>query len=257
MAITSQISSIVASQLGKLQGSLESKIQNEVLKLNNLFSNECPSREQLQQIFYTRNQLLKLLNNFQGRIKSFSDLGKNLDTSITRATQVITTLRNIPIPTSVPPGTGVPIGLTNKYSELLRLASEFLDNLQDDQQSIFSLVNTTQGTINSLYNILQTVDRNIEQCGKQSLGTPNQIEESVNISFQLDEPNQEIYITKNGERYTLSLVVESTLNSSIPRRIAIARNKENVIVLKGEPSFSSSVEVLFDELKFRLEKQLA
>ena len=56
MPLTSKISSIVANQLGKLQGNVEAQIQTEAINLLSKFANQCPSREDLTKIVKTRNK---------------------------------------------------------------------------------------------------------------------------------------------------------------------------------------------------------
>ena len=45
-------------------------------------------------------------------------------------------------------------------------------------------------------------------------------------------------------------------NTTIPLRYAVALDPVGVVVLEGPRSFSSSTQVLIDELKFRIDNQL-
>lgn len=60
----------------------------------------------------------------------------------------------------------------------------------------------------------------------------------------------------NGIQYTLEIVPDPDSPSIAPRRFAVARDPQNVIVMRGAKSFSSSVDVLLDEIKFRIDNQL-
>jgi len=52
-------------------------------------------------------------------------------------------------------------------------------------------------------------------------------------------------------------VTEDPLDFGLaPRRFAIAKDKEGVVVLRGPSSFSSSTDILIQELKFRIDNQL-
>ena len=44
--------------------------------------------------------------------------------------------------------------------------------------------------------------------------------------------------------------VEGSTNLELKRRRAVARNSQGIIMLKGEPSFSSNDQILIDELVF-------
>ena len=60
----------------------------------------------------------------------------------------------------------------------------------------------------------------------------------------------------NGEPFFLAIETDTTESFVAPRRFAIAKDKSGVIVLKGPKSFSSSVDVLLNEIKFRIDNQL-
>ena len=64
------------------------------------------------------------------------------------------------------------------------------------------------------------------------------------------------HIGPNGERYVLEIVKDQNGPSIAPRHFAVAKDYEGTVVLAGPKSFSSSVDVLIDEIKFRIDNQL-
>ena len=82
-------------------------------------------------------------------------------------------------------------------------------------------------------------------------------------NLELDSINDTIlrgdlnYRAANGRDYKLAIIEDVSLEARIPRRVAVAKDQIGVIVLRGEPSFSSDSEILLEELKFRLDNQLA
>lgn len=60
----------------------------------------------------------------------------------------------------------------------------------------------------------------------------------------------------NGDLYKLEIVADIDSPSIAPRRFAVAKDTSDVIVLRGPKSFSSSTQVLLDEIKFRIDNQL-
>jgi hypothetical protein len=54
--------------------------------------------------------------------------------------------------------------------------------------------------------------------------------------------------------YELLIIQDPTSPKIAPRRYAVAKDKTGVVVLKGQPSFSSSTQILLDELKFRIDQ---
>ena len=60
----------------------------------------------------------------------------------------------------------------------------------------------------------------------------------------------------NGIIYKLDIIKDPQSPAIAPRRFAVALDDEGVIVLRGPKSFSSSVDILLDEIKFRIDNQL-
>jgi hypothetical protein len=64
------------------------------------------------------------------------------------------------------------------------------------------------------------------------------------------------HIGPNGILYKLDIIKDPDSPTIAPRRFAVAIDPSNVIVLRGPKSFSSSVEILLNEIKFRIDNQL-
>jgi len=60
----------------------------------------------------------------------------------------------------------------------------------------------------------------------------------------------------NGIVYKLEIIIDPESPQIAPRRFAVAKNKDGIVVLKGQKSFSSSTQILLDEIKFRIDNQL-
>jgi len=65
------------------------------------------------------------------------------------------------------------------------------------------------------------------------------------------------FIAPNGEIYTLDIVNDPTSPKIAPRRFAVAKDKQGVVVFRGPKSFSSSTTVLIDALKLSIINQLS
>lgn len=64
------------------------------------------------------------------------------------------------------------------------------------------------------------------------------------------------YKARNGNTYTLSIQIDETSDFVAPKRYAVAKDFRGIVVLQGPKSFASSPQVLIDELKFRIDRQL-
>ena len=107
----------------------------------------------------------------------------------------------------------------------------------------------------------------VEDNFNQALGTVNlALKNLEGTQLELDPfvgPTEEeldsdkfTHFGPNGEPFFLAIETDTTESFVAPRRFAIAKDKSGVIVLKGPKSFSSSVDVLLNEIKFRIDNQL-
>lgn len=280
MRIESKISSIVANQLGRVQGALEAQILQQVNTELSKFTNTCPTPDQIQTIIITRNSLINVINLFQQKTSVFSSYAGSIENIVTALNAVLTIIRNLPIPTAVPPGIGVPIALTNKYAEILFNLIRFSESLQKDAETISTLVNSVNPFLNNVRNSLNTLDTNLRNCiidlrNKQLLDQNQETSQSISEFDRLlsllqqdtlstddtliQQNNQATavnYRSRSGKDYIIEIISEVDNQTEIPLRRAVAKNNNGVIVLRGSKSFSSSTQILIDELKFRIDNQL-
>ena len=73
------------------------------------------------------------------------------------------------------------------------------------------------------------------------------------LALTIQQTTQTSPIISDYNGFKLSVETEPTTNS-LKRRRAIAQNKQNVVMLKGEWSFSSIDQILIDELVFYIQQ---
>jgi hypothetical protein len=257
MKLRSQLSTVVANQLGKLQGRLEATLLSRLEDFAQRFREDCPAIREVTQVLNLLNSIDTSLANIERSKNSFRQLSTKLNRTVNTTSTLIRTLRQLPIPTSVA-GVGVPIGLTNRYAETLVDASDFLDKLQADQRNIQQLVSTVDNLDTDVKRRVGTVIRLLEGCAQTNpelakLLTTIQRSESRDFD---KTSNLGSYRATNGREYFFEIIQDTAVTAPVPRRIAIAKDRSGVIILRGAPSFSSSTKVLIDELKLRIERQL-
>ena len=264
MAVDSKLAEIIAIQIGKIEGELEARIQAETLRMLDKFVNRCPVREDLLKIIKTRNNLLKIINQFDKKLDRFDTIARQLRPPILAVKALIKLLERNPIPSAVifhPGGTGVSLGRITTLSGRLRSANKFLESLENDVRAINRLVNGVRPSLESIKRALNAVDIKIIACVEQ-IEDRVVIDEIMKEIQPLDntgtEGIPEIYHYKgrNEQIYTLQIIEDNSEKTIIPRRVAIAKDTSGVVILKGQPSFSSDVEVLLSELKFRIDNNL-
>ena len=72
-------------------------------------------------------------------------------------------------------------------------------------------------------------------------------------NLTLAETNQQSPVVTNINGFEMGVETENTTNK-LKRRRAIARNKQGVVMLKGEYSYSSINQILIDELVFYIQQ---
>jgi prefoldin subunit 5 len=258
MAIKSQISKIVSSQIGPMQGKLRSNIQKKVLELLKEFANGCPNADRMKRIMATRNNLLNTINSFQKRVDAIKPIANNIQPAISVAKAALQVIVNIPIPTAIIPpmsgGVGVPMSILNRYSRAITVLSTTIDVLEADVKAVNSIVTTVSVPIATLRDRLQAVDIKIAQCSSTDPNSAALLETAQPQGNTGSEgtPNPD-YLYKG---YTLEIIEDPDSPKIAPRRYAIAKDSRGNIKLIGQPSFSSSTQVLLDEIKFKIDNQL-
>ena len=277
MAISSQLSNIVSTRLGTLQGELEARIQTEAFKLVSKFANQCPSKKDLVRIIQTRNNLLKAINNTQKTANKFATLANSLKPPITIAKLILNLLKANPIPVAIgtPPNkdfgglisTKTTGYLTSQADRLFKIIG-LLESLENDIEGIESLVSSVEPSLNNVKDILETVNLSVEGCvnsigNADSTGNAEDLADLLNQVRPLENTGSEgipgtnfEYRGANGKTYNLAIIDDNTSETTAKRRVAVAKDSIGVIILRGQPSFSSDTQVLLDEIKFRIDNQL-
>jgi len=277
MALSSQISAIVAGQLGKIEGDLEARIQLEANKMLGKFSNQCPQGTALVGIINTKNALLSGVNKFQKRSDKFLKLANNLKKAIRSAKIILKLLKVNPTPvaTGIPPSdyggliSAKTTGSITSQADRLYNIRKLLENLDGDVSSIQSLVAGVSPSLNNIKDLLSNVNLRSQECldalssGEMTDEEKKELKDLLNKVQPLENTGSEgipdedyIFKSDSGKVYEIAIIEDKQGDGPIPRRLAVAKDNIGVIVLRGQPSFSADTTVLIQELKFRINNQL-
>jgi len=271
MARLPQISGIIARQVGNIQGKVSAQVQGRVLEILSKFTNQCPTGRELENVIKQRDNLLKVINSFEKRITPLRATANRLNTAITAARVLIRLLKATPLPTTVgtPPGPAggvifsISVGKVVTVGDRLATVNKLLDNLEADRLGVLGVVDSVSSTLTSLKNRLNAIDLAIQECSKESpdlSGILATAQPTGNVGTEgtpIDPVTGELDPKYGYKGYTLAIVQDPNSPKIAPRRFAVAKDRRGIVVLKGQPSFSSSVDVLLDEIKFRIDNQLA
>ena len=101
--------------------------------------------------------------------------------------------------------------------------------------------------INSILTLLAFIDQVLAKCGQQLKNIPADI-------LQLTEPVSSIGNTDLLYKGFTFEIVDKYFSPSLNRRIGQARNKQGIVLLQTEPSFTQDPKVLVEELKLIIDR---
>jgi hypothetical protein len=258
------LAAVVASQVGAMRGKLIVYVQQRAFEALNKFVNECPNVEELKKIIALRNNLLKQITLIESRVSKFQPIATKLTITVTTLQLAIQIIKQIPIPTAIIPpqagGLGIPISTLNKFSDRINKLNTQLDKFGNEATAITSTVTRISPVLSNLKLKLQSIDIAVEGClannsSQELRDLVNTVQPigntgSENNTGGATDPNYEY------RGYKLEIIQDPNSPKIAPRRYAIAKDRRGIVVLRGEPSFSSSTDVLLDEIKFRIDNQL-
>jgi len=257
MATYKKLAEALAPQIGILKGIAEAQVRTEALRQLDKFTNSCPVQEELEKIIRTRNLLVNNINRVKKRTDKLGLAAKILEPPIAAAQIIIFLLKIEPTP-----ATGETAGRLTERASRIFAAEQLVDNLQSDAAAIRSFSDTINNSLDSTIQILQSIDISATKCAeeledpealKQLLGA---VQPPENTGSEGTPNENYTYRGANGKDYTLAIIEDKGTEGPVPRRVAVAKDNIGVIILRGQPSFSSDTQVLLDELKFRIDNQL-
>jgi len=244
-------------------------------KLSELGGKCPPNLEELKKIIRLKNKLTKALNaiyNFLKKINFTVKIGDKTPTALDIALPVMTALTFIPITpfTPLPTGTAVIVTETKKQVKKWKLIIP----------GIVSVLAIIIGLLVKILALLALIDLLIGDCTKElsknnnnnndnqinndgskndnlSIAFPSSIENELALEIQRITQEQAAQgspsIRKVNGFDMAVMTIDKVEIDGVKRRRAIAKNPQGIVMLQGEPSFSSDDQILIDELVFYIE----
>ena len=172
----------------------------------------------------------------------------------------------IPAPqaTGLPPAKdfgGLIFALPYSFTASLQHLNDELEKLEEQYKGLnrsilTSLVFLIAGVATCLL-ILKELDKMTQECAEEN-GTSNLELEAINqelldLSLDQEEDGNPVVPSVNGFIFSVETDNKNPVGS-LKRRFAVAKDARGVTLLKGEPSFSSSDQILIDELIFYIQQ---
>lgn len=219
---------------------------------------KCPPKDKLDKLIKLINNLISLTNRIQStfdKLQSAVNLASGtvsiLSNTIDQAKKAIAA-NDIAIAGAISTGVGIAatpplIQTSNIIDRQIRKYEPQIDALDATLCAAAKTVQFISINIIVVRALLEVIDALLKACAPD---------------LQLGELNSFTQSTRDTARgvsyggYFLEIRTSSTSSPTLPQRYAVALDEFGTVVLQGPRSYSSSTQVLLEELKFRIDNQL-
>ena len=206
----------------------------------------CPTNlDELNRLIKKKNKLVKALNNIYNFLNGVRVGVAILDGTLTAAEIALPIILSA---LAVPGSPSEP-------------GQESKDKIKEQLKKYKLISSTTLIVLTILISILQQVlaylallDQAIGKCAIEGALPQEQLTDDLLASTE-EQSQQLSPVVTNVNDFEMSVIpVEGDTNEELKRRRAVARNSQGIIMLQGEPSYSSNDQILIDELVFYIQQ---
>jgi len=234
LQITNQLSSII-SQRAKLE-----ELVNQV----NTYIDTANTPETTNIATNLRNNTITLINNSIGKLQNLQTILNQINTYLAIFNTIVTVLSAIPIPTSVPPGIGIPINIITRIVKTIESANKLISALNVVLAVASISLENEIGKLNEL--ILKLKNVNLTGLNSQQLA-----DLTSSIYNNVDD-----FPPYKGFKFKIKVEENKAFEvKGNKRRYAVATNRDGVEVLKSEYSFTLDPNDLIDQLKLVIDQR--
>jgi hypothetical protein len=217
-----------------------------ITKLSQKNQKICPTRNLLLSNIAKRNRIVKQLNQIFASIA--------INSAIAAAVLFISNqfkagrlqISTLPVPTPLYP-------ITATLQQIDNILKEFEEqNKELNKQILISLVFLIASLIIILL-LLKGIDQLTQECAKEEDIDLEPI--SRELTDLTNETSEEGIVSVNNiNGFTLEVqTIDQNAVGKLKRRQAVGKNSQGIILVKGDPSFSSSDQILINELAFYIQ----
>ncbi len=223
------------------------------------FNKGCPTKDRLLLFIQNKNKISTALTQTQSQLNLLNNTKITLENSVNIFTTIITTIKLLPAPVATLP-----------ISALTNL-SDILDNVGDKLKQGRNILKIVPNVIKDLNKNISDINSKLDKLNNLILKCLNQETQNMNpndretyyreIGLEINNQNsnsgleQQLKPTSNNpynyNGFLLTIEYDPTNKFTFPRR-RIRAIKDKVI-LYGDYSYSSSTDILVDEMKFRID----
>ena len=248
--------------IGILSAFAITNIRNWLEGKNNLENTptKCPSKASLRRQISKRNKVVRQLNNLY-KVINAALVAIGVVTTLLKIFQlVLRVFGRFPAPSTfgTPPGPSGGVIYSFRVGQLIRFDEKYdkfkgkIKLFSKIPKIILTALILLRFYLKAALDLLKLADNKIDQCAQEA-GidfTQEEIDnELLAIGAQETEDGNPALKIVNGFNMSVQQVPKTEVGSIVKRQ-AVAKDSKGIIILKGEPSFSASDQILIDELAF-------
>jgi len=234
LQIANQLSSII-SQRAKLE---------ELVDQVNAYIDTADTPETTNIATNLRNNTITLINNSIGKLQNLQTTLNQINTYLAIFNAIVTVLSAIPIPTSVPPGIGIPVNVITRIVKALEKANKLISALNVILAVASISLENEIGNLNELISRLKNVNLN-------GLDSQQLADLTSSIYNNVDD-----FLPYKGFKFKIKVEENKAFEvKGNKRRYAVATDRDGVEVLKSEYSFTLDPNDLIDQLKLVIDQR--
>ncbi len=213
----------------------------------------CPPTNDINNIIERKNKLVKQLNQTL-KVIDITTKTLGITSGLINTLNLVVANQNtlysiIPTSTGVPGVPGVPIGTITRLDDIKDDSKNLIKQLTSVTTGITSVLILLRQVLLQALQLLNILDTLVQECYPDA----EQERLAINLTDLTDIQSEEVPVITNVNGFEMRVETENT-TKPLKRRRAIAQNKQGVIMLKGEWSFSSIDQILIDELVFYIQQ---
>jgi len=225
---------------------------------------KCPTAPILEQLIQVVTLLKRIVNKLVETLELLQQITSALSASINALSLILTSLRTAVIANEITLATlaATPTGAAAVFARILQKLDKLGDKIRTDIQGPSRLYGekgldgltcqaakvvdyvTTQVQVLQLF--INLADSFLQSCSISEINTGNL--SNINISRSGDRSIQQY------RGYTIKVEVDSNSPAIAPLRYAVALDRNGIVVLQGQKSFSSSTQILVEEIQFAIDR---
>jgi hypothetical protein len=212
----------------------------------------CPTQSELTALIDRKNKLVRQLNNTLKLIDTTTKVLGVTGGIIEGLNIAYNILKNLPIPTStgVPGVPGLPTNVILAIQDNKDRLDKLIGKLRNINAGTLSILVLLRQVLLQALQLLNLLDQLVEKCYPDAEQERVAIELTALTNIQSQQLSP-VVTDVNG--FTMGVETEVT-DKPLKRRRATATNKQGVVMLVGEWSFSSIDQILIDELVFYIQQ---